>query len=403
QFYYTKVDHWMDNRYRVSSGTMPWSMATDAKTKTFGGRLEGNLGDFTLGFEAYRRNWDATNYMGMNPPQYIIPDVDTSSFGVYGEYRKRLLEKLRIVAGLRLDTTKTEADSSKANTNLYYAYKNTRATSKTDTYPSGNLQVFYELSKGTELFAGIGHTARVPDPQERYFALNRAMMCNNNNPFCAWVGNPNLKPSKNTEIDLGLKHSTGRLITKATLFYSYVQDYITVHRQNVQNPGMMAPAFGHARSYTNVDAQFYGFEASFNYNAYKNLFVFGGSSYTVGRKDTDPAKNITDKDVAEIPPLKARLGLRYDTGLWFVEGETLMSGTQDRVDRDLQEQKTSGWAIVNLKAGAEWKDLRLVVGVDNVFDKKYYEHLSYQRDPFRSGVKVPEPGRNFYASLSYQF
>jgi iron complex outermembrane recepter protein len=108
--------------------------------------------------------------------QYEIPDVDTESFGLYGEYKKNLSDRLRLVAGLRLDTTKTKADSSKANTNLYFDYKNTRSTSKTDTYPSGNVQLFYELQKGTELFVGLGHSVRVPDAQERYFALRRPVL-----------------------------------------------------------------------------------------------------------------------------------------------------------------------------------------------------------------------------------
>ncbi|MEZ0337177.1 MAG: hypothetical protein ABWK02_03100, partial [Aquificaceae bacterium] len=97
------------------------------------------------------------------------------------------------------------------------------------------------------------------------------------------------------------------------------------------------------------------------------------------------------------------LGLRYDTGLWFMEGEVVAMATQDRVDSDLKEQKTSGWAIINLKAGAEYRNFKLIAGVENLFDKKYYEYLSYQRDPFRSGVKVPEPGRSLYLTLQYSF
>jgi iron complex outermembrane receptor protein len=47
------------------------------------------------------------------------------------------------------------------------------------------------------------------------------------------VGNPELKPSRNTELDLGIKHSTDKALIKATAFYSYVQDYITVHDQRI--------------------------------------------------------------------------------------------------------------------------------------------------------------------------
>uniref|UniRef100_A0A7C5SXK9 TonB-dependent receptor n=1 Tax=Thermocrinis ruber TaxID=75906 RepID=A0A7C5SXK9_9AQUI len=395
--YYTKVDHWMDNRYRTSAGMSLWSMATDAKSKAYGGRLEANFGDLTLGFEAYKRNWDAVTIMMMMGTQPSIPNVDTDSFGLYGEYKKNLSDRLRLVAGLRLDTTKTKADSSKANTNLYYAYKNTRSTSKTDTYPSGNVQLFYELQKGTELFVGLGHSVRVPDPQERYFALKRPSVWD-------WVGNPKLKPSKNTELDLGIKHSTDKALIKATAFYSYVQDYITVHNQSKVNnvPGVMN---SQARSYENVNAQFFGGEVDLRLSLTQELFLFSGMSYVQARKETKPEKNIRSSRVAEIPPLKTRLALRYDNGTYFGEVETILSATQYRVDTDLNEQKTSGYGVVNIKVGGNFKGFAINAGIDNVFDKKYYEYLSYQRNPFAMppNVKVPEPGRTFYINASYTF
>jgi iron complex outermembrane receptor protein len=304
-----------------------------------------------------------------------------------------------LVAGLRLDATKTKADSSKANTNLYFAYKNTRSTSKTDTYPSGNVQLFYELQKGTELFVGLGHSVRVPDAQERYFALIRPAMVGSD-----WVGNPELKPSRNTELDLGIKHSTDKTLIKATAFYSYVQDYITVHNQSKVNnvPGVMN---SRARSYENVNAQFFGGEVDLRLSLTQELFLFGGMSYVQARKETKPGfpKNINSSRVAEIPPLKTRLALRYDKGMYFGEVETILSATQYRVDTDLNEQRTSGYGVVNVKVGGNFKGFTINAGIDNVFDKKYYEYLSYQRNPFATGVKVPEPGRTFYVNVSYTF
>jgi len=392
QFYYTRVDHPMDNSLRNA----PVYMRTNAKTKTYGGRLEANLGDLTLGFEAYKRNWDAVNYRGTTV-QYAIPDVDTENFGLYGEYKKNLSDRLRLVAGLRLDTTKTKADSSKANTNLYFDYKDTRSTSKRDTYPSGNVQLFYELQKGTELFVGLGHSVRVPDAQERYFALIRPPAVGSD-----WVGNPELKPSRNTELDLGIKHSTDKALIRATAFYSFVQDYITVHEQRKVNNVSGTPN-NRARSYENVDAQFFGGEVDLRLSLTQELFLFGGMSYVQGRKETKPEKNIRSSRVAEIPPLKTRLALRYDKGMYFGEVETILSATQNRVDEDLRERKTSGYGVVNVKVGGNFKGFTLSAGIDNVFDKKYFEHLSYLRDPFRAGVKVPEPGRTFYVNVSYTF
>jgi iron complex outermembrane receptor protein len=59
--------------------------------------------------------------------------------------------------------------------------------------------------------------------------------------------------------------------------------------------------------------------------------------------------------------------------------------------------------VVNVKVGGNFRGFTITAGIDNVLDKKYFEHLSYQRDPFRIGVKVPEPGRTFYVNVSYTF
>jgi iron complex outermembrane receptor protein len=47
--------------------------------------------------------------------------------------------------------------------------------------------------------------------------------------------------------------------------------------------------------------------------------------------------------------------------------------------------------------------VRLTAALDNLLGRDYYEHLSYQRDPFRSGVRVHEPGRNLYVNMAIGF
>ena len=44
-----------------------------------------------------------------------------------------------------------------------------------------------------------------------------------------------------------------------------------------------------------------------------------------------------------------------------------------------------------------------VLGLSIDHNRYYYEHLSYYRDPFSAGVKVPEPGRNFFAQVKLSF
>ncbi|RUM29414.1 MAG: hypothetical protein DSY32_03275, partial [Aquifex sp.] len=215
QIYGSSVRHWMTNQKRVISENTPrgYSMGTYAKSKVYGFKGEYNLGSFSVGIDTFYRYWEAQTSMymktmGVYKTQNTIPDVDLYNFGLYGEYRKKLSQKLKIVAGLRLDWTKTKADSNKAHKTLYKHYHQTADTSETDIYPSGNVQVFYTLKEGIELFAGLGSAVRVPDPQERYFALDR--MGNVEKMMGDWVGNPKLKPERNNELDLGMKFMGSR-------------------------------------------------------------------------------------------------------------------------------------------------------------------------------------------------
>ncbi len=392
--YYSYVYHLMNNRKRVN----PTFMETTANSKTYGGKIQYRAKSLTLGVEAFKWDWKAKTKMGSMPYQNTIPDATFVNLGLFGEYKEKLSNNLKLVAGLRVDSSQTSADSNKANRDLYYTYHGTKDISRKDTYPSGNVQILYTPSSEFEIFAGVGYAVRVPSVQERYFALNRSGM--QEMMMGDWVGNPNLKPSKNTEIDISFTWKTARTNISTTVFYSYVRDFITVNNQNsVVNTGLGTKA----RSYTNTDARFIGMEAKITTAITDYIFLDSGLSYVKGKKDTDPLKNITDEDVAEIPPLRVRASLRYDTGIYFAELEGIASATQNNVDSDLGEEKTSGWGILNLKTGAEYRNLRLIAGVENIFNKFYYEHLSYLRDPFSTGTKIPEPGRNLYLNISYVF
>ncbi len=407
QLYGSSVRHWMTNQKRNITASVDWTMGTWATSEVYGLKGEYRIGNFSFGVDTFYRNWYATTTMwnsmrSMYVSQYTIPDVDVVNVGLFGEYRKRLSPRLRLVAGLRVDYTRTEADDQKANTGLWQHYHGTADTSQTDFYPSGNIQLFYSLSGGLELFAGLGSAVRVPDPQERYFALDR--MGSMEASFGDWLGNPGLDPERNTELDLGLKWQGAKHSLTFRTYFSYISNYIYPYRATAPSTGNAMNPNTQATSYTNIDAYFTGAELYGTYALTPSLFVDGSLSYVYARKkDTYPEKNINDKDIAEIPPLTSRIALRYDTGRYFGEVETLMAATQYNVDSDLNERKTSGWAVVNLKVGGTYKGFKLLAGVRNLFDKLYYTHLSYLRNPFSSGVKVPEPGRTFYLTASYSF
>lgn len=75
---------------------------------------------------------------------------------------------------------------------------------------------------------------------------------------------------------------------------------------------------------------------------------------------------------------------------------------QDRVATTRGELPTEGYVTVDLKSAVELSSRILVrFGVIDVAAAEYVNHL-IAKNPFM-GVPVPEPGRSFFARLSYAF
>ncbi len=396
--YYTQVAHWMTDQYRTSSvaGSRGYSMGTMAGTRTIGFKVDAELGRLVMGAEVFERFWGTSTEMaGMNyKKQYSLPDVTIGTFGLFAEYESTLTDRLSLSLGARLDRARTAADEELANTNLYYAYKGTRLTSTTDTLPSGKMRLMVTVAPGVKVSAGVGHVSQVPEPTERYFALKRK--------GADWVGYPELSPSRNTGVDVSFTFERPGYSIGVNGYVNRVSDFVALHDQFRVNgiPGVMNQL---ARSYTNVDAILRGAEVDGVVSLTDRLFFSGDLSYVRGTKEAVPELNIFSENLAEIPPLRARLRLRFDNGLWFSTVEGLFGGTQENVDTDLREEETPGYGVVNLSLGARRGKLAFTLGIGNLFDKLYLEYLSYHRDPFRSGARVPEPGRNIFANVAFRF
>ena len=383
QFYFNQVKHDMTDWRRASS--LGWAqgymMRTFAETYTYGGKigLELCLGDgmLSFGMDYYMRNWDAETTLPTGT-QDSVPDVDMNNTGFYFEYAQDVIEKLSLTMGARFDHNKTRAGKDRSG--LYNQYHHTTDRTQSDDFVSGNLQLSYVFDENTLFFTGFGYACRPPDPLERYFALEKPMIQPN------WVGNPELDFVKNRELDFGMKYSRGVFLGKAMLFFSDIEDYISIFNA--------AGSVKSARSYRNVDATMYGGEITTHLFLPLNISFQGGISYTWARDDT------FDKPLFEIPPLQGRIAVKYDNTMYFYEIEGVFADDQHRTDSDLNEEKTPGWGIVNLKAGITYKKFDIFAGINNLFDRMFFEHLSFQRDPFRTGTSVPEMGRSVYVNIS---
>jgi iron complex outermembrane receptor protein len=398
QGYFTQVGHWMTDERRTSSLAKPraYSMGTQAETQTAGGKAEAVLGGLTFGVEGYERRWDATNEMAGSgyAPQAMIPGVSVRVGGAFAEYARSLGHGMGLSVGGRLDAARSEADSTLANTALYEAYQGTSSLTASDTLPAAKVRVAWRHGSW-EVAGGVGHAARVPEATERYLALKRM--------GTDWVGNPDLAPSRSTGLDVAVGFTRAGFRLDLGLYASRVSDYITVYDQarRAALPGVMNAV---ARSFANVDATLKGAELGWSLPiVLGRVFVSGDVSYVRGDQDGDASRGIAEGPLAEMPPLRGRVAARYDDGRFFGSVEGVFAADQDRVDASLNEARTPGWGVMNASAGLRRGRLRLTVGVTNAFDRLYTDHLSYQRDPFRSGVRVPEPGRSLFANASFRF
>jgi outer membrane receptor protein involved in Fe transport len=104
-----------------------------------------------------------------------------------------------------------------------------------------------------------------------------------------------------------------------------------------------------------------------------------------------------------MPPPRARVRLRYDNARWHGLAEVVASARQDHVVEALGETPTPAFASLNLRAAVRLRAITVNASVDNVLDALYAEHLSFQRDPFRNGTRVYEPGRTISIGAGLRF
>jgi len=384
QVYWDSVHHLMDDRFRFSSQSSPrsYSMQSDARTRVYGAKLTTDLatgpGSLKGGIDYYNRNWDVVNrragYFAYRDLA-MIPDASLDNLGMFGVYTLPLGEQLLLKGGVRGDLSRAEAGQT--NTQVV------SGTSRNFADLSANLQLGYKPVAGLDIFAGIARGTRPPDQQELFLDVPLPGAASAASPY--WHGNPNLDSTVNHQADIGAKFSTERYYVNASIFYSDLQDYINFQQS----------AGGFEKSYQNIHATMWGGEIGSQLALDYHLFLRGSLSYVEG------SNRSSDHPLSEIPPLRGTVSVRYDNGMIFFEALENLARKQDRVDPGVNESATAGWGTTDLKAGVNYQGVSLIVGVENLFDKYYVSHLSYARDPFQSGVRVPENGRNIYLSLEY--
>ena len=376
--FHNYVDHVMDNfSMRQNSGM---KMISNPDRTTGGGRAEAQLnlsGNTFLvtGVDYQANDHSVRTASGMMNPSVEgtgrEKDAEFNSMGIFGELNHQLDEKNRLITGLRLDQSEAEASKISA------AYGTAPAgTTDRDSNLGAFVRYEHDLdSAPIPLYTGLGRAERSPDYWERskLFYLN---------------------DEASTQLDLGLGYRTPALNATFSLFYAKVNDYILI--RNV------------APTAQNVDATLYGGEADLSYALAADWRINASLAYTRGENDS------FDTALPQVAPLEGNIGLVYDDRVWSAGVNVRMVSKQNRVDpgygnivgQDIGE--TAGFASVSLNSGYRAaKGINLTVGVDNLLDADYAEHISRTGNVAISGfeqtTRVNEPGRLLWLKASLDF
>ncbi|KVQ88351.1 TonB-dependent copper receptor [Burkholderia ubonensis] len=396
--YYNEADHVMDNytlRQPDPTSSMPMRMASEVRRRTLGARAAATFrfgDDFKLvaGVDAQSNRLDSRSAMGRQNYADKPWNAQTTMWnaGAFGELTWYASDASRVIGGARVDYASAR-DKRPTTGGMMGKPNPTFDDDRSRVLPSGFIRYERDLTAlPLTWYAGIGHAERFPDYWELFSAKR--------GPAGAVNAFSAVKPEKTTQLDIGAQYRSERLDAWVSAYAGYVQDFILFNYA----AGMM----GSTTQATNVNAQIMGGEAGVAWRPVAPLRVETSLAYAWGR-------NVATGDpLPQMPPLEARFGVEYTRGAWSAGGLWRVVASQHRyalnegnvVGKDFGQ--SAGFGVLSLHAQYNVsKTVQVSVGVDNVLNKAYTEHLNLAGNAgfgYAANTPVTEPGRTAWVRVS---
>lgn len=399
--YWHDIDHLMDNYSQRPIANPAMRTFAPATSRDKGMALGTRIGSYKFGLEYRMNDFNAySQNVTTGARKDLFRDSSRDRLGVYGEWQGALAADWMLLMGMRGDMVKMDTGhilngyaATSSATQLVQPNFNAISHARTDYNMDATLLVRYKAGANSVYELGVARKTRSPSTLERYLWSSANASAGQADGY-NYLGNINLKPEVSNQMTAGAQWKVDGWTLKPDIYYNRVSNYIQGTSTGVIIGGK--PVL----QYQNVNAELYGVDASVAYKLNANITLGGILSYVRG-KNTDNGDNLY-----RIAPLSARLYANYQTGVWSHRAELNLAARQDKVSAYNQEQPTSGYGVVNLRM--RWqasKRLRLAAGVENLFDKVYYDHLGGINRVAASSVPVggqlPGMGRSFYARVDY--
>lgn len=432
---YSDIEHGMNNfslrtptNFFALNGAAVDPRFVDADSDGIGYSFKGTMpfgkGELVLGFEGKLNENNATVFNPLQASFFVtnFNEATHDEYGFFAETRQRLNERFSVEAGLRYTRVESDADEvdaivTPAGTLPPPAVALRDAFNAADRKREDNnfdwvARLKYNATSELGLELGIARKERSPNYIERYawipLEVNAGLGDGNN-----YIGNLELDPEVSHQVELGLDWQPEHFYISPRVYYRRVDDYI----QGIPSTNPFAIIVGGVNvdatplQFANVDAEIYGADANWGVMLAPRWQLDGVISYVRGKR-----RDIDD-DLYRIAPLNSTLALTHHRETWqatvegvFVARQQDISDTNtfDPANANNNNNETAGYALLNLYG--KWRPkggISLTVGIDNVLDRDYINHLSgFNRitgSDVPVGQRVPGPGRNIYTTVTYRW
>nr|WP_168378794.1 TonB-dependent copper receptor [Acinetobacter cumulans] len=411
QVNYSYNDHIMDNfslrepplaemSHHGMTMLMPNPMAMQVTRRTLNARMavthEWDKLQFITGLDMQNNKHagSMTSKMmpSMNKP--LTQDMAFQSYGGFGEVSYQLSENNKLVSGLRFDQVQVKDERAASKASGYNTELN-------ETLPSAFIRFenkHPEHDNG-KTYIGLGYVERMPDYWELF------------SPKHGNAGTTNtfngVEPEKTLQLDVGYQHEHGAFSSWASAYAGLIQDFILMSYHDHPNTGEHDHGSTFSAGAKNVDATIAGAEAGIGYQFSDHIQADVSAMYAWGKNTTD------GKPLPQISPLEARINLRYIQdnytlgAFWrVVDGQNRISAYQGNiVGYDLKE--SAGFGTLSLNGTYHIDEgVDVSVGVDNLLNKTYTEHLNKLGDAgigLATDQQFNNIGRNYWARISMKF
>lgn len=387
QIDYSYNDHVMDN-FKLRTPPMAMNMnmgmsmgggAMEVTRRTINARtaVTTEWGNFSAisGVDSQHNQHAGNMYMrDANPIPPLKRDLEYQSYGAFTEWTYTLSPETKWVAGGRIDQVKVNHAANDQQ--------------RKDTNPSAFVRIEHALPEhGLKTYAGIGYVERSPD----YWEISRVSKGLLNY----------LDTEKTTQLDLGFEFEQGALTSWASAYAGLIDDFILVPYQSNSNGSVsILPA-------RSIDATIAGAEAGIGYHLTDHLQTDLSAMYAWGKNTSD------GKPLPQIAPLEGRFNLRYVQDRYSLGLLWRAVAKQNRISLNegnivgYDIGKSKGFSTLAINAAYQYSPtLDFAVGIDNLLDKAYAEHLNKSGAAlfgYAANEQFNNSGRNYWARVSMKF